>query len=109
MEMCSEKWWARQDEGWWRPLSKDVRTWERSSDEQTMGHDSSLKADPETLLGAAAQSLFRHGASPFRTASEPPPRFGFTHAWGMIKWGKKAGAWGKGVEGLEERKKDSKE
>ena len=50
--------------------------------------------------------MFRHGASPYRNWEEPPPKIPWTHAWGMMKWGKKAGAWGQGVEGLKDRKKD---
>ena len=104
-EMCSDRWWSRQEPGWWRPLSEDARRWERSSEEQEMAHGLPLGSSQNPGLGTDAQRLFRHGASPFRTASEPPPKIGWSHAWGMIKWGRKAGAWGKGVEGLEERKK----
>lgn len=50
--------------------------------------------------------IFRHGASPFRTVAEPPPKFGWQHAWGMMRWGKKAGEWGKGVEGRRFKEKD---
>ena len=50
--------------------------------------------------------LFRHGASPFRTAREPPPKFSWTHVWGTMTWGKRAGAWGQGVDGLKDRKKE---
>ena len=50
------------------------------------------------------EDMFKHGASPFRTHPDAPPKFSWTHAWGMMTWGKKAGAWGKGVEGLKERK-----
>ncbi len=107
--MCSEKWWARQEEGWWRPLSKEVRRWESSGEEgkATQGVPSPPQSSVETGEEQASGDgeLFRHGASPFRTAAEPPPQIGWTHAWGMMRWGKKAGAWGKGVEGLEERKK----
>lgn len=51
-------------------------------------------------------ALFRHGASPFRTSAEPPPKFGWQHAWGMMKWGRKAGEWGKGVEGDRRKEKE---
>jgi hypothetical protein len=47
--------------------------------------------------------LFPHGASPFRTHPDAPPKIDWTHVWGTVKWGKRAGAWGKGVEGLQER------
>lgn len=108
-EMCSEKWWARQEEGWWRPLSRDVRRWESSAEEgkvvQEVPRPSPLSAPTGQERASGEGELFRHGASPFRTAAEPPPKIGWTHAWGMMRWGKKAGAWGKGVEGLEERKK----
>ena len=104
-EMCSEKWWARQEPGWWQPLSKDVRQWERKSDEQVTAHGLPLSPSQNEEQKTDEQRLFRHGASPFRTLSEPPPRIGWSHAWGMMKWGKRAGAWGKGVEGLEERKR----
>ena len=49
--------------------------------------------------------LFRHGASPYRTSEEAPPKFGWQHAWGMMQWGRKAGEWGKGVDG--DRRKDT--
>lgn len=104
-EMCSDRWWARQEPGWWRPLSEDARLWERSSNEQETVHRLPLGPRENAELGTDEQGLFRHGASPFRTASEPPPKIGWTHAWGMMKWGRKAGPWGKGVEGLDERKK----
>jgi hypothetical protein len=51
------------------------------------------------------EDLFKYGASPFRTHPDAPPKFSWTHAWGMMTWGKKAGAWGKGLEGLDERQK----
>lgn len=46
--------------------------------------------------------------SPFRTSTEPPPKIPWTHMWGFMRWGKKAGAWGKGVEGLDEREVERK-
>ncbi|KAI9708017.1 MAG: hypothetical protein M1820_004221 [Bogoriella megaspora] len=51
-------------------------------------------------------TVFRHGASPFRKSMEPPPKFSWTHIWGTMKWGRKAGAWGKGVDGLKERRRE---
>lgn len=108
-EMCSERWWARQEEGWWRPLSKEVRRWEGSAEEGKVVREVGSMSLPSAEIGKeqvrGGGELFRHGASPFRTAAEPPPKIAWTHAWGMMRWGKKAGAWGKGVEGLEERKK----
>lgn len=109
-EMCSEKWWARNEEGWWRPIGRDMRRWEGGEDvtkEEVKVVEGDVRKDEGT---GTEEGLFRHGASPFRTASEPPPKIGWTHAWGMMTWGKKAGAWGKGVEGLVERRKgDGKE
>ena len=103
-EMCSSRWWAREEEGWWRPLGKDVRRWEGSSTEP-ISQDSQSVSPVKEGTDEDAEGLFRHGASPFRTSEEKPPSFGFQHAWGMMSWGKKAGAWGKGPEGLKERKK----
>ena len=102
-EMCGRRWWARDEEGWWRPLGKEVRHWEGAR-EDLVGHTSAQGvAQAEKEINQ--KDLFRHGASPFRTSQEAPPKFGWEHAWGLIKWGKKAGAWGKGIEGLEERGK----
>ena len=92
-EMCGARWWAREGD-WWKPLEKDIRRWETSGTD-TAGVDSGLKT---------GHSSFRHTASPFRTSEEPPPRLSWAHAWGMMTWGKKAGAWGKGPAGLSERK-----
>ena len=101
-EMCGKRWWARDKEGWWKPLGKDVRRWEGARED--------LGGNTPTQGGShsdeiSEKDLFRHGASPFRTSQEAPPKFGWEHAWGLIKWGKKAGAWGKGIEGLEQRGK----
>ena len=102
-EMCGKKWWAREEKGWWRPLGKDVRRWEGATEELVSQTPAQGVAQAEE--GIDQKEIFRHGASPFRTSQEAPPKFGWEHAWGLIKWGKKAGAWGKGVEGLEERGK----
>jgi protein AFG1 len=131
-EMCSSKWWAKaEEEGWWRPLSLGERHWERGigvessyptlERETAVGAESDVKmkedseVDPEVHIqrkgeypradGKYEKDLFPHeGASPFRTVSDAPPKIDWTHVWGTMKWGKGAGAWGKGVEGLEERR-----
>ncbi|KAL8822028.1 MAG: hypothetical protein Q9223_000019 [Gallowayella weberi] len=99
-EMCGTKWWAREEEGWWRPLDKELRRWERSV-------DNTVKGGVDLGVNVQGETLFRHGASPFRTSQHPPPKIPWTHAWGMMRWGKKAGAWGKGPDGLRERKKEN--
>lgn len=107
-EMCGARWWARKEEGWWRPLSKEARRWEGEPTESNTSSDDDLalaKAEPGGEGEGEGEGLFRHGASPFRVSGEAPPKFGFQHAWGMMTWGKKAGAWGKGPDGLDERKK----
>ena len=40
----------------------------------------------------------------FREKQKPPPKIGWAHAWGMTKWGKRAGPWGQGIDGLDQRK-----
>ncbi|KAF2759504.1 hypothetical protein EJ05DRAFT_300378 [Pseudovirgaria hyperparasitica] len=119
-EMCGANWWARQEEGWWKPLSKEVRRWEvsqedirqaqselaksyMSAEEGTTGTREPDEKD-EALFGAGG-----HSASPFRTHPDPPPKIGWTHVWGTVKWGKKAGPWGQGPEGLGERNKGGNE
>ncbi|MCJ1433617.1 hypothetical protein MMC27_002980 [Xylographa pallens] len=27
-EMCGARWWARQEEGWWKPVGREIRRWE---------------------------------------------------------------------------------
>ncbi|KAF1975921.1 mitochondrial ATPase-like protein [Bimuria novae-zelandiae CBS 107.79] len=108
-EMCSAKWWERAgEEGWWRPLPGEARAWERplaqpvrASMEMTEGEKGKGEEKEE--------GVFKHGASPFRTVDAAPPKIAWTHVWGTIQWGKSAGAWGKGVEGLPERRKINKE
>lgn len=102
-EMCGKRWWARDEEGWWRPLAKDVRRWEGARED--MDGQPPGQRVPQAQEGTRQEELFRHGASPFRTSQEAPPKFGWEHAWGVIRWGKRAGAWGKGIEGLGERRK----
>lgn len=112
-EMCGERWWARDGEDWWKPVRRDIRRWEGLQKTTTIA---SLQEQAERDREQAVKqrqadtinedhAIFRHGASPFRTSQDPPPKIPWTHAWGMMTWGKKAGAWGKGVEGLPEREK----
>lgn len=166
-EMCSARWWSKSavnaeegdvaSQGWWRPLSKESRHWERPATTEgikttpaspsPLGHakvppntailpDTSateisveegrveverekpmrpkeewtttpgVPKDNDVFSDEEMEKMFRHGASPFRTTADPPPKFSEAHAWGVTTWGKKAGAWGKGVEGLKERRKD---
>ncbi|KAK7903341.1 hypothetical protein LTR67_001360 [Exophiala xenobiotica] len=125
-EMCGRKWWdervpvanvnvnvndMRDEMGWWRPVGKDGRTWERFVDEaeRLAGKEEAAAAAENTNVFSEktraanesdpkTDSLFRHGASPFRNSASPPPKFGWQHAWGMMRWGKKAGDWGKGID-----------
>ncbi|KAK5414621.1 hypothetical protein LTR06_004435 [Exophiala xenobiotica] len=125
-EMCGRKWWdervsvanvnvnendMRDGMGWWRPIGKEGRTWERFVDEAerlAREEEAAAAAENTNLFSEKTRaanesdpktdSLFRHGASPFRNSASPPPKFGWQHAWGMMRWGKKAGDWGKGID-----------
>lgn len=118
-EMCGARWWARNEDGWHRPLPVEFRTWERSLNDratETLSLDSSLPLASgvarDVNIGASTvdetrdERSFKHGASPFRTSNEPPPKFSLVHAWGMMTWGRKGGAWGQGVDGLAAREKE---
>ena len=116
-EMCGRRWW-RMREGdpaeWWKPEGGQGRFWEGISAEDIekvvreefvdSSHDGTRRRMDAMRDAEDNSGLFRHGASPYRTAEEAPPKFGWQHAWGMMRWGKKAGEWGKGVEG--DRRKD---
>ncbi|KAG9190642.1 hypothetical protein G6011_08730 [Alternaria panax] len=119
-EMCSGRWWdrfsaaAEEATPWWRPLPLESRHWERASVASMLAAAPSPESLPpntkilskdelEKDRRREMEDMFKHGASPFRTHPDAPPKFSWTHAWGMMTWGKKAGAWGKGVEGLKER------
>ena len=115
-EMCGSAWWGRQGEDWWRPLPKGMRRWEGITESIAGCEDVEELTEPlgprEGIVGGRYVTkeddgvMFRGGASPFRKAVEPPPQIGWTHIWGTVKWGKRAGAWGQGVQGLKDRKKD---
>ncbi|ETN36312.1 uncharacterized protein HMPREF1541_08589 [Cyphellophora europaea CBS 101466] len=112
-EMCGRRWW-RVREGrpvaeWWRPEGGAGRFWEGIKDEDVEKVVNEVEKGMEgthdggrrrvDAMRDAEGDLFKHGASPYRTSEEAPPKFGWQHAWGMMRWGKKAGDWGKGVEG----------
>lgn len=114
-EMCGAKWWARSEEGWHRPLPVEVRRWERSINEVPV---QATPADADDFRGDVTignatvdetrdERSFKYGGSPFRTSEEPPPQFSGVHAWGVMQWGKKAGTWGQGVDGLEKRRNEN--
>lgn len=127
-EMCGRKWWSErtpvnitttpEGEGdnvppeWWRPVLRDARPWEAPVEEDSWSQPSaspssqpeypstpSSHADAPAARDSKLDSMFKHNASPFRRSPDPPPKFGWQHAWGMMRWGKKAGEWGKGVDG----------
>ncbi|KAI4131705.1 MAG: hypothetical protein LQ338_001106 [Usnochroma carphineum] len=105
-EMCGARWWAREGD-WWQPLGEDVRRWESSGTPGDEIKDVAMRISAATegkMEGGAEETYFRHGASPFRRSHDPPPKISWTHAWGMMKWGKRAGAWGQGPEGLGKRR-----
>lgn len=128
-EMCSQSWWtkAESDTNFWRPLPAEFRTWEKSINDSSSSSSSAASgitiearlAEGRTIPVGPGEGyrgsrdvtekddeiMFRHNASPFRRSEEPPPKISWTHVWGTVKWGKKAGAWGQGPEGLKERKK----
>ncbi|KAL9624957.1 MAG: hypothetical protein Q9160_001004 [Pyrenula sp. 1 TL-2023] len=109
-EMCGRRWWdgrpAGEVETWHRPVSPECRFWERTRmAEAKEGPRESQEGKREEGEGDEKRSL-----SPFRTLQEPPPRFGERHFWDLGLWGRRAGRWGKGVEGLgEEQGKGAKE
>lgn len=118
-EMCGTRWWARDEPGWHRPVPEDVRRWERpvvnipSSAPGSMEDVASPASD--VLMGSSIvddtrhEKSFKHASSPFRTATETPPKIHWTHIWATgAKWGRKAGAWGQGVEGLKDRDKEKR-
>lgn len=110
-EMCGGRWHARSKPGWWRPLPLEVRRWERSSSSvptATMP-PSFVKGDvklgesieldrPAGLRGKEMEEREKGvSPSPFREQREPSAKIGWTHAWGMMKWGQ-------GPEGLHQRR-----
>ena len=116
-EMCGARWWARRGDAWWRPVGREGRRWEGAR-VPAEGDASEGAAVTAPAVGEGVGEVrdvdrregevqHRYGTGPFRSASEPPPKFGFEHFWSTVKWGKKAGDWGRGVDAMMERKKVS--
>ena len=99
-EMCSKRWWDRQEDGWWRPLPAESRFWEKKEDAKEILEPKHNTQASNTEAGVESVT------SSFRVLSEPPPKISPNHVWGATKWGKRAGAWGQGPEGLKDRKKE---
>lgn len=116
-EMCGARWHARSEPNWWNPLPIEVRRWERSSQADvtiseglSAGSDvrigDSIELDqPAGLQGKELEEMASRPNGPFREKRDPPTKIAWTHAWGMMKWGKKAGPWGQGPDGLDPRTK----
>lgn len=112
-EVCSEGWWTGVE---WRPSVKS-RLWENSSvHSNSLDHNATLRAVDSKAMDAAkipekVSGQERDGVlfSPFRRHPEPPPKFAMEHFWAVVRWGRRAGNWGKGVEGVKERKKGDRE
>ena len=85
-EMPSKRWWETQTHS---PL-KDL-AWINGRRRQEVGG------------GFGGEREFTDGGSPFRVSEEKPPRFFDGHFWGVMRWGRKAGRWGMGVDAFRER------
>jgi protein AFG1 len=98
-------------------ITQEIRRWERSSSSgtATIQPISSVNGDvrlgesyeldkPAGLQGKELEERGSAMASPIREKQDHPTKIRWTHAWGMMKWGKEAGPWGQGPEGLDERK-----
>lgn len=122
-EMCGARWWARDEPDWYRPLPQEVRRWEsaahlnpRAGSGMVVGSATAADATIGDFTVDATRdersfkqpTVHASSASPFRTATEPPPKFSWTHIWGTMKWGPKAGAWGQGPDGLADREKEKR-
>ncbi|MCJ1375248.1 hypothetical protein MMC20_006482 [Loxospora ochrophaea] len=106
-EMCGARWWSRE----WAPLGAEARAWEHRT--QSSINNNAEGMERGISAGGADQTHIDtvdelSVSSPFRRSEQPPPKFGAWHAWGMIKWGRKAGRWGRGVEGLIEDEEKQK-
>lgn len=113
-EMCGMKWHSRSEPGWWKPIPTEVRRWEQQSESNAkfpehaspeksdarMGKSYELDAPPEVY-----ETIREDHGQPSSKTLRMPPIISWTHAWGMMRWGKKAGPWGQGPEGLSNRKK----
>lgn len=111
-EMCGARWHEREGSDWWKPLSLEVRRWERplSTYPATTGTLSWIESDvkfgesveldePAGLQGKKLKESEKKLIT-FRETRQQPRKIGWIHAWGMMKWGKKAGRWGQGPDGL---------
>ncbi|EME84026.1 uncharacterized protein MYCFIDRAFT_134295 [Pseudocercospora fijiensis CIRAD86] len=107
-EMCSARWWGREGEGWHRPTAREIRGWERVQGRDTCRAKDFVvpKGSTEVKMGGAIEDSSRPEESFKRVDGarlEPARKISWVHFWGMRKWGKGAGVWGRGVEGLEDR------
>lgn len=114
-ELCSQRWWEKFEQGdWWKPVSQEARAWEATrshlvgdvegADSLTTPGGSSNGSGSRSIQDKNVQEVYRPGvSSPFRVLDEPPPTLSWTHVWGLMQWGRKAGTWGKGTDGVEER------
>jgi len=112
-ELCGARWWARDEEGWHRPLPADVRRWEVSINERKPTRLEAAETGDVQAGDAAVDSSrdvrsFRWPGKAMEAPREPAPKIATTHFWGTGLWGPRAGAWGKGVDGLQDREKESK-
>jgi predicted ATPase len=57
-EMCSQRWWARTEEGWHRPLPVEARAWERplgTGDESGEGVDGGRRRERDVQMGGTRE------------------------------------------------------
>ncbi|KAF1353972.1 AFG1-like ATPase-domain-containing protein [Delphinella strobiligena] len=97
---------ANVDEISAEPLFRKGSVHARKAAAEGRAGEASMGRAGQAPTGRDGEAPTGFSSSPYRTATEPPPTFSWTHIWGTMKWGKKAGAWGQGVEGLEERKRE---
>lgn len=109
-EMCGDSWWSEKR---WNPLPADQRHWERPATEHLVNQqdaENNTSCNSSEAMGKThdlneENMPIINGASPFHTIPSRPSHIGEQHIWGVQKWGKRAGRWGKGVDGIQDRDK----
>jgi hypothetical protein len=80
-----------------------IALFQPKSDNGRFSRTTEVRIGDSILDETRDERSFKHPASPFRPPQEPARKISEVHAWGVAEWGARAGAWGKGPDGLKDR------
>lgn len=120
-EVCGARWWAIdkgkdtfQPTTFHLPIKQNMRVWERDASSFPLSdtQNGETEYSEHFLVNNKLINPTEDGVAQKLDTNDSkdvmPPKFAVEHIWGVVKWGKRAGKWGQGVDAYNTPKREEK-